>query len=140
MTAYVEAIKSVKRRQKRHGAKLREMIHQTTNKVEQFNAFSKWLSFVEAGRIKALTPEESEKQVKFNDLLANAVILNNTLEMSGVVRELMQEGYHITKEYLAALSPYQTQHIKRFGDYVIDLETLPAPIGGHNIFSCQNPR
>ena len=34
----------------------------------------------------------------------------------------------LTKDELAALSPYQTQHIKRFGNYVIDLETLPQPI------------
>ena len=55
-------------------------------------------------------------------------MLNNTLEMSVVLKELVQEGYVLTKDELAALSPYQTQHIKRFGNYVIDLETLPQPI------------
>ena len=54
--------------------------------------------------------------------------INNTLEMSAVLKELVQEGYVLTKDELAALSPYQTQHIKRFGNYVIDLETLPQPI------------
>jgi TnpA family transposase len=109
-------------------AKLREIIHQTTNKVEQFNAFSKWLSFVNDGKIKALTPEESEKHIKYVDLLANIVILDNTLELSQVLKGLMEEGWSITREELAQLSPYQTQHIKRFGNYVLDLETLPQPI------------
>ena len=109
-------------------AKLREIITATTNKVEQFHAFCKWLFFGDEGKITATTPEESEKRMKYNSLLANAVVLNNTLEMSAVLKELVQEGYVLTKDELAALSPYQTQHIKRFGNYVIDLETLPQPI------------
>jgi TnpA family transposase len=109
-------------------AKLREIIQQTTNKVEQFNAFSKWLSFVNDGKIKALTPEESEKHIKYVDLLANIVILDNTLELSHVLKGLMEEGWTITRDELAMLSPYQTHHIKRFGNYVLDLETLPQPI------------
>jgi TnpA family transposase len=109
-------------------AKLREIIQQTTNKVEQFNAFSKWLSFVGDGKIKALTPEESEKHIKYVDLLANIVILDNTLELSQVLKGLMEEGWGITRDELAMLSPYQTEHIKRFGNYVLDLETLPQPI------------
>ena len=66
--------------------------------------------------------------MKYNSLLANAVVLNNTLEMSAVLKDLAHEGYVLTKDELAMLSPYQTQHIKRFGNYVIDLETLPQPI------------
>jgi Tn3 transposase DDE domain len=62
------------------------------------------------------------------DLLANIVILDNTLELSQVLKGLMEEGWSITREELAQLSPYQTQHIKRFGNYVLDLETLPQPI------------
>ena len=57
--------------------------------MEQFNAFSKWLSFLNDGKIKALTPEESEKHIKYVDLLANIVILDNTLELSQVLKGLM---------------------------------------------------
>jgi len=109
-------------------AKLREIIHQTTNKVEQFNAFSKWLSFGNDGKIKALTAEESEKHIKYVDLLANAVILDNTFQLSKVLKGLMEEGWNITRDELAMLSPYQTHHVKRFGNYVMDLDTLPQPI------------
>jgi hypothetical protein len=34
-------------------------------------------------------------------------------------------GTLITREDVAALSPYMTSHIKRFGDYLIDMETVP---------------
>src|SRR5215469_2455830 len=109
-------------------AKLREIIHQTTNKVEQFNAFSKWLSFGNDGKIKALTAEESEKHIKYIDLLANAVILDNTFQLSKVLKGLIEEGWSITRDELAMLSPYMTHHVKRFGNYVMDLETLPEPV------------
>ena len=29
---------------------------------------------------------------------------------------------------LAGLSPYQTEHINRFGNYILDLSQLPAPL------------
>ncbi|WP_268887365.1 Tn3 family transposase [Ktedonobacter robiniae] len=109
-------------------AKLREIIQQTTNKMEQFNAFSKWLSFGNDGKINALTTEESEKHIKYVDLLANAVILDNTFQLSKILKELIEEGWSITRDELAMLSPYMTHHVKRFGNYVMDLETLPQPI------------
>ncbi|MDP8950708.1 MAG: transposase [Actinomycetota bacterium] len=31
---------------------------------------------------------------------------------------------------MAQLSPYLTEHVKRFGDYVVDLETVPAALDG----------
>jgi hypothetical protein len=32
------------------------------------------------------------------------------------------------REDLMALSPYLTSHIKRFGDYLIDLDTIPQAL------------
>lgn len=32
----------------------------------------------------------------------------------------------ITSDTLATLSPYMTKHLQRFGDFLIDMETLPA--------------
>lgn len=31
----------------------------------------------------------------------------------------------ITKEDVSRISPYMTEHLKRFGDFIIDLEKLP---------------
>ena len=34
----------------------------------------------------------------------------------------------LSDEALAGLSPYQTEHINRFGNYVLDLSSPPAPL------------
>jgi hypothetical protein len=39
---------------------------------------------------------------------------------------LMDEGYPVAREDLAARSPSLTGHIKRFVDYVIDLDAPPT--------------
>jgi len=56
------------------------------------------------------------------------MILDTTLEPSKVLKGLREEGWSMTRGELAMLSPYQTQHSKRFGNHVPDLETLPQPI------------
>ncbi len=47
------------------------------------------------------------------------------MDLTDVLRDLLKAGYLITREDVAALSPYMTSHIKRFGDYLIDMETVP---------------
>lgn len=55
--------------------------------------------------------------MKFNCLLTNAVIFRNALDISEIVRQLLEEGWEIDPEDLAHISPYLTEHIKRFGEY-----------------------
>ena len=70
--------------------------------------------------------EEQEKQVKYTGLLTSCVILDNTVEISAALNALAQEGYLLSIDEVAALSPYQTRHIKRFGNYEIDFEAVPT--------------
>ena len=107
---------------------LRVQITSTTNKLEAYNGFTKWISFGGEGVIGTPDPEEQEKRVKYTDLVANAVILQNTVDLTDALRELAAEGYEIKREDLELLSPYWTRHIKRFGDYVLDWEELPPPL------------
>jgi Tn3 transposase DDE domain len=60
----------------------------------------------------------------FSTLLTNAVIFHTTLDMMMVLRELLAEGWTITPEDLAVLSPYLTARIQRFGVYATDEITL----------------
>jgi hypothetical protein len=53
-------------------------------------------------------------------LLANCVIFRTAVDMMTVIRQLVAEGWTITAEDLAVLSPYLTAHIQRFGIYAID--------------------
>jgi len=54
----------------------------------------------------------------------------NIVDMSDIIHQLTQEGAQIREDDIATLSPYLTGHIKRFGDYHIDLKQIPSKIAG----------
>jgi hypothetical protein len=66
-----------------------------------------------------------EKRIKYNDLVASALIVLNVVDMIRILHELDPEEYVITRDTLATLSPYWTDHTLRFGDFVIDLDLVP---------------
>ncbi len=106
---------------------LREQITASTNKVEAYNGFAKYFFFGGEGVIADNDPVEQEKAVKYNDLVANAVIFYNVVEQTRIIKTLMRQGWKITREDVAVLSPYVTSHVKRFGDYLIDVDAIPDP-------------
>lgn len=71
--------------------------------------------------------------MKPTSLLANCVILHTTtLDLMNMVREFQAEGWEITGEDLAAISPYLTDHIMRFGTYVTtELTVRPDAFDPH---------
>lgn len=105
---------------------LRRKITATTNKVESYNRFIEWIFFGDQGVITTNNPVEMEKRVKYNDLIASAIILLNVIDMTRVLEQMDPNEYIITPDTLATLSPYMTKHLQRFGDFLIDMETLPA--------------
>ena len=110
---------------------LRQEITAATNKAEAYNGFSAWLRFGHDA-IQRNDPAEQEKIIKFNSLLANCVIFHTALDMTAVIRLLAGEGQTITPAALAALSPYITERIKRFGEYATDgLTDPPAAFDPH---------
>lgn len=106
----------------------REQINATTNKVEAYNGFTKWVFFGGEGVITENDPEEQEKRIKYKDLVCNVIAFQNVVDMTYALRELKREGYAVLREDVAALSPYLTRRIKRFGDYYIDLGRAPQPL------------
>ena len=52
--------------------------------------------------------------------------------MSDIIHQLTQEGTQIREDDLASLSPFLTEHIKRFGDYHIDIQQTPKQIAAAN--------
>lgn len=109
---------------------LRQQITACTNKVEDYHRFLDWLFFGKDGVITENDPVEQEKRLKYLDLVASAVILQNTFDMSLAIQALSAEGYPISHKALATLSPYITRHLKRYGDYVVDLQKIPQPLEG----------
>ncbi len=118
---------------------LRTQITAATNKVEAYNGLTKFLFFGGEGVIAENDPEEQEKRIKYTDVVANAVILQNVADMTRVLSELAREGRPASREAMAALSPYLTRHLKRFGDYVLDLDTRPAPLDDELAVSLAGP-
>jgi hypothetical protein len=62
-----------------------------------------------------------------------------TLEISAALNALAKEGCVPTIDELAALSPYQTRHLKRFGNYEIDFSAVPALISDDLTFALSPP-
>lgn len=108
--------------------RMRQEINAITNIVEIYHSFLDWVFFGKQGIITENDPDEQEKRLKYLDLVASAVILHNTVDMSLAIQTLMSRGEVIPMRHLAALSPYLTRHIKRYGDYVVNLQNIPQPL------------
>ncbi len=107
---------------------LRRQIRAATTKIEAYNRFSDWIFFGGDGAIPSRDPIEYEKRIKYKDLIANAIMLQNVADMTDVLNGMVQEGYVVTAAVAATFSPYLTEHIKRFGVYVVDTEEIPPPL------------
>jgi TnpA family transposase len=113
---------------------LRRQIRAATTKIEAYNRFSDWILFGGDGVIQSRDPIEYEKRIKYKDLIANAIMLQNVADITDVLNGMVQEGHVVTAEVAATFSPYLTEHIKRFGEYVIDTEAIPSPLLPDKLF------
>jgi TnpA family transposase len=109
---------------------LRRLINAATNKSEHFNRYAQWVSFGTSGLVAAAERDEQRKMIKYNHLIANLLIFHTIVGMTRALEAAVTDGHRdaITEEALAGLSPYLTEHINRFGDYVLDLSQPPAPL------------
>jgi hypothetical protein len=73
--------------------------------------------------------DAGQLQFSFNDVatMANLPPIYDCYALN--VRALIAEGYQVKPEDLPALGPYQTRHIKCFGDYAFTV-TSPEPFDG----------
>jgi len=65
-----------------------------------------WTRFGNQGVIAENDPAEQEKSVKWNSLLCNLIVFHTAIDMMEVIRQLVAEGWQVTAEDLAQLSPY----------------------------------
>lgn len=107
---------------------LRATIQAATNKSEAFNGFAQWVGFGGDGTITENDRDEQRKVVKYNHLVANCIILYNVYHLSRVLGRLKQSGHELDDAAVAALSPYITHYINRFGDYDLDMATRPPEL------------
>jgi hypothetical protein len=109
---------------------LREQIIRATNKAEAYNGYTKWLHFGGDGYLRSRDPELHEKAVKFLDLMANSIIFSTTVDMTDTLRQMGAQGWELSPDDVAALSPHRRDNVLRFGDY--DTATLHIPPGPYD--------
>ena len=110
-----------------NNSQLRRVVTATTNIIESYNAFAKWLSFGGEGIMAENDPDEQQKRLRYNDLVASAVILHNVVDMTRILSHLKTEGLEILPTDLDFLSPHLTSCLKRFGDYTLNAAKQPEP-------------
>jgi hypothetical protein len=84
---------------------LRQSIRAETTKVESYNDFLDWIGFG-GPVIKSGDPVEQLKQVKYMDLVANAIMLHNVADLTDVLSAMVDEGLPVTRELASHTSPY----------------------------------
>jgi len=77
------------------------------------------------GIIAENSRDEQRKAIKYNHLVANCLIFHNLCSLTRLVQTLEQRGEVVPKDVIAAISPYLTEHINRFGDYILSLAGKP---------------
>ncbi len=110
-------------------ATLRESVTAGANKVETFHRFADHLRFGSDGQIKSNDLIEQEKAIVFNQLVANAVMLQTVADQTELLRKLADGGHDVNREDVAYFSPYVTRHLKRFGQYQTSHDAEPLPNG-----------
>jgi TnpA family transposase len=86
---------------------LRQSIRAETTKIESYNDFLDWIGF--GGPVlKSGDPVEQLKQVKYMDLVANAVMLHNVADLTDVLSDMVDEDMPVTRELVSRISPYIT--------------------------------
>jgi TnpA family transposase len=107
---------------------MRRAVHKCTTKIERHHQFAKHLAFGEHGLLRSNDPADQEKAIVYNELVANAVVLQTVVDQTQAIHALSAEGVAIRHGDLAFLSPYGTGNLKRFGDYPTDLTPEPMPV------------
>ena len=67
------------------------------------------------------------KRVIYNQLVCNAVMLQNVADQTRVLNSLRDEDKTFVRDDLSFLSPYGTRHLKRFGEYRAEYQAEAQP-------------
>src|SRR5258708_8405558 len=111
-----------------YDAELRRTIQAATNKSERFNQFVQWVSFGGDSVIAENTRDEQRKFIKYNHLVANLLVFHNIVTLSRALERLHADGLKASDQALAALTPYQTDHINRFRNYTVNFPRTHHPL------------
>ena len=103
----------------------RRRISAQLNKGEALHALRSWLVFGGDGKIRRKQEDAQTEQAGCLNLMANAVVVWNTLYMEAAASALREGGHDVRDEDLAHLSPARHEHVNRYGRYRFDVEGAP---------------
>ncbi len=92
------------------------------NKGEALHYLRQWIMFAEEGKIKKSQLQDQANQASALTLVTNAIIVWNTRYMQVVIDQLKAEGYSISDDDLAHISPCRFDHINKHGRYTFNVE------------------
>jgi Tn3 transposase DDE domain len=107
---------------------LRRLIQAATNKSERFNQFVQWVAFGGGALAAEGVRDEQRKFIKYNHLVANLLIYHNAVTMTKALDRLATDGHTFDEDLVSCVTPYQTEHINRFGRYTLKRERIPEPL------------
>lgn len=102
---------------------LRRRIQAQLNKGEEMNGLRAWLWFGSEGVIRRKQHEQQLESTRCLTLVANCVVLWNTVYMQETLRQLQSEGYEVNEILYEHLSPCRYEHINRLGKYSFESST-----------------
>lgn len=95
----------------------RRMLTAQLNVSEGRHALGRRIFFGHRGDLRQHYREGMEDQLGALGLALNAVVLWNSLYIDAVVKKLAADGFPVTEDMLARLSPLQFEHINFLGRY-----------------------
>jgi hypothetical protein len=104
------------------------VIQAATNKSERFNQFVQWVAFGGGVLVAESIRDEQRKFIKYNHFVANLLIYHNVVTMTKALQQLLADGYQIEERMVACVSPYQNEHLNRFGRYSLTHDRPSDPL------------
>ncbi len=83
--------------------------------------------------------DEQRKFIKYNHLVANLLIYHNVVTMTKALQRLTVDGHTFDEALVSSVSPYQTEHINRFGRYGFKHDRVPEPLDSVRILILRMP-
>jgi len=91
------------------------------NKGEEAHGLREFLFFDNKGQIRKQQPDELVNLAGCLNLLANAVVVWNTVYMQTAIEELIRRGQAVNEADFVHLSPVRFKHISRYGKFRFDV-------------------
>lgn len=100
----------------------RKWANRQLNKGESVHALKAYLSIGNRGVLRRKSDEGLQHQVGCLNLLANAIILWNSVYMGEALKQLELEGCEVNREDLKHVWPTRFEHVNIIGKYEFNLE------------------